>query len=243
MAWGYWSAHALPPSSRVERSSSPVPILRSRSRDQSLERDRREREQSAFTTPARSAICSSTASVSTAHQHRIGTSSPDTDLDYRTRSERGTLPRGKSIDDVNWVPERNTLPRGKSDCDSSWTDRGLVRGKSDNDWGERLSRNAKSGSEGEWCPACSSGSRVSFQSVKGSGEGSSGAEGGGKASSNILSSSLPTPPPPPFQVIIIDILLHGCCTRFLCTLMKLCLVLAKKISLFLRHLILFLSSG
>ena len=231
MAWGYWSAHALPPSSRVERSSSPVPILRSRSRDQSLERDRREREHSAFppATPVRSsAICSSTASVATtAHHHhnnsRLGgghSSSPDTDLDYRTsRSERsgvgGTLPRGKSIDGVNWVPEtRNTLPRGKSDCgDSSWGGEPrsglLVRGKSDNDWsaagsgGGRLSRNAKSGSEGEWCPACSSGSRVSFQSVKGSAEGSSGAEGGGgKGSSNILSSSLPTPPPPPFQVNI-----------------------------------------
>jgi hypothetical protein len=209
MAWGYWSAHALPPSSRVEQSSSPVPILRSCSRDQSLERDRREREQSAFPTPVRSsAVGSSTASVSTAHHHRIGnSSSPDTDLDYRTRSERGTLPRGKSIDGVDWVPERNTLPRGKSDCDSSWTERGLVRGKSDNDWGDRASsRNAgKSGSEGDWCPACSSGSRVSFQSVKGSGEGSSGAEGG-KGSSNILSSSLPTPPPPPFQVTNICIL-------------------------------------
>ena len=203
MAWGYWSAHALPANTRIGRASSPVPILRSHSRDQSLERDRREREQSAFPTPARSALCSSSASVSTAHHHRIGNSSPETDLDYRTRSERGTLPRGKSIEGVNWVPERNTLPRGKSsECDSSWGDRALVRGKSDNDWGDTRvsSRNAKSGSEGEWCPACSSGSRVSFQSDKRSREGSSGAEV--SKDSNLLSSSLPTPPPPPFQVII-----------------------------------------
>ena len=63
MAWGYWSAHSLTPgkSARHGRSVSPVampvPILQARSRDHSLDRDRREMEQSLCPTPARSSVC------------------------------------------------------------------------------------------------------------------------------------------------------------------------------------------
>ena len=180
--------------------------VKARSREQSLERDRREIEFAAGTgsaTPSRVSGCPTPSSGSgpqTANHSASENQSSDPEFGYRTKSERSTLPRGKHSDSggEQWTVERSTLPRGKSDSDTGWGEpRSFSRGKSDSDWGERctLPRDGKSRPEVvDWCPACTT-SRVSFHSVRDS----SSQPRSEKGSSELLSSSLPTPPPPPFQ--------------------------------------------
>jgi hypothetical protein len=228
MAWGYWNAHSLAPAKMGRHGPGPT-LHAARSREHSLDRDRREREQALCATApssARVSACPTPAAASSLNHlggeaaaamaavdsaelgswSASGAGSGGGVTGGRTANERNTLPRGKMAESDDWLAERHTLPRGKSDSETTtgsvpWPIPNKVR------------------SEGEWCPACSSGgSRVSFHSIKeggGGGGGSggssdaaaaaatskrkSGASGSGGGSSEVLSTSLPTPPPPPFQ--------------------------------------------
>jgi len=222
MAWGYWNAHSLAPAKMGRHGPGPT-LHAARSREHSLDRDRREREQAVCATAPPSSRVSAcpTPAVASSLNHLGGEAAAampvaPTSADLgrwpaggtgsggggsaRTTSERNTLPRGKTPDGDDWLAERHTLPRGKSDSETTaasvpWPIPNKVR------------------SEGEWCPACSSGgSRVSFHSVKEGGGGggfvgsadtaaaaSKRKSGTSGSSPEVLSTSLPTPPPPPFQ--------------------------------------------
>ena len=216
MAWGYWNAHSLAPAALGRHGPGPtLHVLRSR--EHSLDRDRR--EQVAAPLSARVSSCSTPAATTASSLNHLGEPTVNaaavTNAELRdwpggggggggggssrTTSERNTLPRGKTPDSDDWLAERHTLPRGKSDSETV---------AASGPWA--IPKVRSEGEEEEWCPACSSGSRVSFQDGGSSGGadtepsiakrknvGGGGAGSGG--STELLSTSLPTPPPPPFQ--------------------------------------------